>query len=285
MYELLLNMKYQPELVIHRTASGEAPESEKEKFDRELNYETIKHYMQTSKRFEIDERIKKLLMLTDPPKLDNELLKLPFPSIFIDTSFTKEEYKIDSNNLEGLLIVPHKVDEIREGHEIKADMFIVYNVTREDKKIWLNTCVITTKANTKVSHLRTLPQDYKLIKQFLFNFLLFLNQPEVKIKEVERTQKNIERRIRQGKVPLPPKMVISLTGYLNDYINKIEQLERSGFSYSHRFWVRGHFRTLRSPRWKEKVGMRIWIPPFIKGQGQLLNKSYSLHRNEGVVGK
>jgi len=64
-----------------------------------------------------------------------------------------------------------------------------------------------------------------------------------------------------------------------DYVN---ELNSSGsFEYSHKFWVRGHFRSLRSERYKEKRGIRIWIPPFVKGKGILMGKSYRLRgKNE-----
>lgn len=82
----------------------------------------------------------------------------------------------------------------------------------------------------------------------------------------------MERRAKKGKPVIPSSMKIRLYGRLKEYIEKTIAGERFHFNY--RFWVRGHFRQLQSNKFKEKK--RIWILPFIKGQGNLIDKTYEV---------
>ena len=102
-----------------------------------------------------------------------------------------------------------------------------------------------------------------------------LNNPEVETIEILRTEEQNKKWNNRGKLPLPPQIFIKLDGKLKIYL---DQLNSGGcFNYSHRFWVRGHFRTLRNPiRYKNKVGSKIWILPYIKGEGILINKIYEV---------
>lgn len=53
---------------------------------------------------------------------------------------------------------------------------------------------------------------------------------------------------------------------------------RGSRGYSHKFWVRGHFRWLRAERYGENIGKKLWIAPFIKGKGVMLHKEYDLNK-------
>lgn len=225
-----------------------------------------------AKYFEIDEELVKLLMLTKLPELDDDNLELPFPVIFIEVKFNKNEYVLDSDNLEGMLILPTEIEKELPNGKIEAKGFSVYTMTDMIEKIWLNQCTIITKSNYEIHHDRILPNDFKTIKTFLMNFLVFLNDPNVEIVEVTRNKKNMERRIKHGKIPLPTSNIVKVKGQLKIYLDKLNS--GGHFSYAYQFWVRGHFRTLRSDKWKNMRGVRIWIPPFIKGQGMLVDKKY-----------
>ena len=115
----------------------------------------------------------------------------------------------------------------------------------------------------------------KKIQIFICNFLDFLNDPEVELKTIKRSEKNRERRIKNGKMPIPPINFIIVTGKLKIYQDGIS----SGihFDFSCKFWVRGHFRRLiDEERYGESAGKRIWIKPYIKGKGILKDKNYKL---------
>lgn len=107
------------------------------------------------------------------------------------------------------------------------------------------------------------------------NFLDFLNNPEVELLTIDRSDEQNDKRIKGGKPPIPTQKLIKLTGKLKVYINK---LESDGlYKVSHRFWVRGHFRTLRNKtRYGSNSGKKIWILPYIKGSGILIDKNYEV---------
>jgi len=67
-------------------------------------------------------------------------------------------------------------------------------------------------------------------------------------------------------------MPIRITGKLKIYLDDIEN--KGLWHYGYRFWVRGHYRDLIADKWKEKK--RIWIFPFIKGRGMLIEKEYAV---------
>lgn len=114
--------------------------------------------------------------------------------------------------------------------------------------------------------------------KFVLNFLNFLHNPEVEYVELKRSKKNKERRRKEGKIVIPSTNKIKIKGKLKRTINKITEGKDIGH-YSHRFYVRGHFRTYRDDRYKNMKGKRQWIPPFIKGSGVLIDKSYLVNKN------
>jgi hypothetical protein len=84
--------------------------------------------------------------------------------------------------------------------------------------------------------------------------------------------------MRKGKGKKRPTMIVRVRGALKRYLQQV----RTGrhFTYSHRFWVRGHWRHFRHPRFVHMRGQKIWIPPFIKGSGILIDKRYRLVKGE-----
>lgn len=253
------------------------------------------------KFFEIDEDIKKLLLLTKAPK-DNRDLMLPFDYIFIDARLSKQELRnlgirLDSREIFGILIRrgrlvsdlgDGKTKEVgknlrismgqilpkKEGEWVSLHTFNVMNVlTYNPVKEWKNPRIKTTRLKDLTVN------DRRVITDFVVNFINFVNNPEIRIVEFARGEKNTERRIKRGKRPLPSSYRVILKGYLKIYLEQVRQ--GRFFKYSHRFWVRGHFRTLMDRRYGENVGKRIWILPFIKGQGILIDKKYHLKQTEG----
>jgi hypothetical protein len=110
------------------------------------------------------------------------------------------------------------------------------------------------------------------IHNFALNFINLVNNPDVEDIYVRRTRAN-DHRVRQGE-PIPDSHKIVLTGHLKRYVDNI--VSNPNFHYSHRFWVRGHFREFHAPRYKAAWGQRRWILPFIKGSGMLVEKVYQV---------
>lgn len=255
-----------------------------------------------AKVFELDRDITALLKDTNNPI---RLVKLPFPVIFIDTELVfelgggiiklpgflvAEGEKLDNGNIIEVWAV-EKYEKIPKGF---LDMVHVKGVEcweNFDPRIHKVTSLgFWTSGNLNISKDKLEKRKRELFKKepfskilyieeetvltFIMNFLDFLNDPDVELKEMVRTQKSMQKRIKKGKIPLPPSKVVRIKGVLGEYINKLKSGRH--FTYSHKFWVRGHWRTLEGDRWKTKKGMRIWIPPFIKGSGVLIGKRYNV---------
>jgi hypothetical protein len=263
-----------------------------------------------SKIFELDDDIKNLLLLTDAPdEVDDDELMLPFPDMFIECSITEADIKkfcpkAKSYAIFGILIRKGKLltrtplNPITDGIGVGEGLRItVCHEKKHRGEAYRNLTTYNTQTNESdmdfsysYSELdEREPVDTMLdksSKSFVTDFvrclLHFLTNPEVKLLEVHRGKKNKQRRLRQGKRPLPTSFKIRVDGYLKEYINELQS--GGSFSYSHRFWVRGHFRTLKADRYKDNIGTRVWVRPYIKGEGVLINKKYeveSKHRGDG----
>ena len=81
-------------------------------------------------------------------------------------------------------------------------------------------------------------------------------------------------------MPIPTRNIIKLSGVLKLYVDELKK--NPVWHYNFRFFVRGHFRTLRNPRYGDNVGKRIWIPPYIKGKGLLIEKEYLIDKAEEI---
>ena len=273
-------------------------------------YSDLKQNLEKTHVFVVDDDVKKMLLLTKAPK-DNTDLKLPFPSTFIDVEFKKEELaqfgiKIDTDILFGLLVrkgvfmVENPLSELMQvarlpdddiegifkaGENLRVSVGVIINPYQDTKKDWVGIDtvnilnVLNYDANVLQINSEVTERDKKVISDFIVNFINFLYNPEVEQVKVERSEKNVQRRIKNGKMPLPSSYSIKLTGHLRDYVDSIKAGRH--FHYSFQFWVKGFYRILKSDRYKEKKGLRLWIPPFKKGQGILIKKFYSIEKEDG----
>jgi hypothetical protein len=243
----------------------------------------IQKMTENAKIFEVDDDQKRLLLLSDPPKHNDEI-KLPFEQIFIDVSFTREELENygltlpeDTYEIIGIGISEGNLYDYRSEEEV-ADALRFSVLIHDDKGYEFSTFsefytfYNEDKSVPDVAQNVTPKEIKKLVHKFFLSFLNFLNNPEIELVEHCRSAKNRERREKKGLPIIPSTTSIRVTGRLREYIDEIRHGE--GWTYSHRFWVRGHFRTLMSDRYVEKK--RIWILPYIKGKGLLIDKTYKM---------
>lgn len=272
------------------------------------------HGLKECKIFEITDDTKRLLALTKTPR-QNDMYKLPFPVIFIDVGFKNDEMKklgfeIGYGEIVGIMVAEgdlildkeHPV-QTEEGtlidsahfpsskeHEVivgKTLRITILSIT--EGRIWFD--VFNEEYNIfdkykdykfKVARVKYMDrQSRKFIHLFVLNFLNFIHNPEVEFITVERDEKRNAKRLAKGKVPIPERRIIKLTGVLKKYTDELKA--HPLWHYHYRFWVRGHFRTFRHPKWGERVGTRSWIPPFIKGKGVLIEKTYLVEKKDGDV--
>ena len=180
---------------------------------------------------------------------------------------------------------------VKNNKTVGTDLRFTICSYQENDEVWFDTFNknINLQLNIgkfKVNVLENTFTDKKMrdfCHQFFLNFLNFLHNPEVEYLLNTRSETNIERRIKQGKPIIPASAVIKLSGYLKQYVETLTA--HSGFTHNYRFWVRGHFRELRAEKWKQKRGQRIWIPPFLKGNGIIFQKPYELKSENHEVKK
>jgi hypothetical protein len=111
-----------------------------------------------------------------------------------------------------------------------------------------------------------------IITKLAKNFIHLLNSQNYKMIVSETTKEQNDKRIKRGKSPIPTIRHISLDEETKLYYQNIRLSEHRGFS--HKFWVRGHFRNLKSDRYENTK--TLWIKPYIKGQGILIKKEYKV---------
>lgn len=278
-----------------------------------LDHAGLEATLEDAKYFQLDIDIVRLLNLTKiPADLDQKVIKLPFRSLYIDAEFPINT-RTHKGKIAGILINEHEmakgsipfctkhgsvnipnIDIAKLGEEdftlpcgcpstnidtfetkLGRGLYVHYVFLEESNDYrWMRNTMLIVEHKTKDKP-RIAPHLVP-IRDFIYNFVLFLNEPDVQIKEIIRTEKNRERAIKKGKFPMPSTKDITLTGTLLKYVGDLQS--KGAFQYSHKFWVRGHWRTLRDPRYGEKVGTRQWIAPFIKGKGILIDKKYRLEK-------
>lgn len=270
--------------------------------------EAIAETLSKVKVFEIEDNIKKLLALTDAPKInDDEVVRLPFDDIFLDVEFSKselEDYGVTpklANSLKGIAVTKGnfiiKENEYVDSGDWKKPINLKEYESREKvgNGLRITMCSVIEQEGEKEEILFdvfnknvNLNEDYKgreidiienptsdkdlrdFVHKFVLNFLNFLNNPEVEYVEHKRSEGNIRRKIRDGKAVISSSATIRITGKLKEYIDDVES--KGLWHYDHRFWVRGHYRDLKDERYNEKK--RIFIYPYIKGKGLLIENAY-----------
>jgi len=235
--------------------------------------------------FEVDEKTKWILSMTK-----NEISKreLPFKKMVLDI-----DLKLDNKWFKGFFLSDGVAWTFWGDTELDCDVPLIFVLWESDK--------------TKLTKMIVQPKDKKIsdstiqkVQLFLINFLDFLNNPEVRIVQIARSEKNVKRRLKLGKEVLPSSRKILVTGKLKTYYDSVNIDEHRTLNY--RFWVRGHFMRFWNKKKynglyeqlelnklsddyyvdeKIRVGSKIimrWKKPHIKGSGILINKKYEVRK-------
>lgn len=247
----------------------------------------MEQHLDEAKIYRIEDDIKKLLILTKVPN-KNDMLPLPFPTVFLDVAFEREDIlklgiDIGYPQVWGLLLRKGNLYNAKTDKIVGTDLRISLVSKQTNGQMWFDTFNVSPNitdeslknANVSVKKLDSVPKNTKeFIHLFVLAFLNFLYNPEIQVIESSKSEEQNAKRISRGKPPIPISYCIRLTGHLKEYINSLSA--EGVFEYHYRFWVRGFFRTLRAERYRENIGKRIWIPPFIKGKGVLVDKYYEV---------
>ncbi len=250
-------------------------------------FDGVFNILKDAKYFHIPENVGFLLLNTK-----NRITKTKLPHIymFLDTSiviYDRTYYGILLGDITQLKEIASKDKVSTKGIENYDGIMVTTFYDGGEGYGW-NKFNLYEKKSNKYS---------RKLKEYIMNTICFLNSEDIRIIFRERTEKNRERRINNNRIPLPSFNKIEVIGYLAKYLNKLES-ESGGIKFTHRFWVRGHFRhfwdkkydnlyreykkgNLRNISGKQYImdgsrALKLWIYPYIKGQGILIDKKYKL---------
>jgi len=239
-----------------------------------------------AKPFYVDADTTKLLTLTQN-KI--QFKPLPFNNIFIDTEIDLGRIKILGIHLQAVnptgTGTTFKICEDQGEKYTNYSYFYLVKDKQHPKHIYWEHGVIFSTDKLEKTFKEDLEKRVdvqgisfdeamnasKSARIFVMNFLDLLNNPEVEIATRHTDPDRNQKRRQAGKIPLPPRRIITLKGKIKQYIDQMKTGKH--FTYGHQFWVRGHFRTYTSDKYKAMNGKKQWILPFIKGQGILIEKT------------
>lgn len=225
---------------------------------KETEDKLFSNFMVEPKFFVIEKEIINLLQKT---KTTKEYIKLPFEPLFICNTISFKDIEIN-----GIFLRTIQKNEIQAIIRINKTRIIMVPLNDISKRIK----PLKNQQYTKEGEIELIKLSEE-IRLLIRNILLFIVNPEVEYIEHKPLEKQNTKRLSRGKVILYPTTEVRCTGKLKIYLDKIKA--GGHLNYSHRFWVRGHWRTLRNEqRYKERAGKKLWIVPYIKGEGILIDK-------------
>jgi len=232
--------------------------------------------------FHVDENVTKLLSLT---KNKIRFMHLPFNNLFIDC-------KINFGRLciEGIHLIACKPLEstkftvIEDGDYSNFHFFYFITDTQKLEAKYFEYGMIETsdELETKFKEdIKTRCEEEEIdfgeamntsknVKIFIMNFLDLLNNPEVELVERKADEERNIKRASQGKWIIPTRRFVVVKGKIKEYIEQMKTGKH--FSYGHRFWVRGFFRTYEDDKFVNMKGKTKWVMPFLKGCGLIIEK-------------
>lgn len=262
-----------------------------------------------AKILELDDRTKRALLMTSIPKDKGVLasLRLPYPIVFLDCTIDNDDEDLNALNIQEDGGVAQKITGVLISEQQIKDndyMFMVwFPIWRENTFSMEHFKISFTEANDNMQYAEKTKPIQNILKRLVVNTILFSTQPEVEWLERKRDAKNQERRLRQGKRPLPDSMSIRLTGSIKRYFDEYGS-SYDGTGYAHQFDVRGTWRHFNNQDYWKKIyklkkdelasnGYKFdangvitrWIGSFKKGKGLYVNKKYSLEKplEEGEI--
>jgi len=238
---------------------------------------------------EVNDDIKKLLSLTTPPNKNDEV-HFPHKTMFFNVKFEKEEMAqlgidIGYENIIGIMIKEGQMFSSTTNKVVGKDLRITILSLETGKEHGIQFDTFNKNVNITDEELKdrnvtilspddTNPKAREFIHTFVLNCLNFINDPEVEWKIIDADAHQNAKRLKKKKFPIPRRYIVELKGKIVRYINDLH--ESGGWEVGHRFWVRGHWRVLRSERFKDARNKRIWISPHIRGKNILIDKKYKM---------
>ena len=240
-------------------------------------------------------------------KLPNDLnrhqeIRLPKDNIFIEST-VKLDYRKYDCNIFGIHILDSPLTNLTRIKNPNLFERIIETTTFDGKKFtdvkqlfdFIDKC--GNLRAFKVIHVETHPSQYintvqnihilwkpehkvvdrlrgpeKVMRDFIFNYVLFVNNPEVDFIYRETPVKANQKRLAQGRIPKPDYAVIKLKGQLKKVVNQTPSFSSGKKNRAHE--VRGHWRNFYNDKYTNMKGKRRWIYPFVRGEGIAVSRNY-----------
>ena len=140
-----------------------------------------------------------------------------------------------------------------------------------------------TKMNLYEKPINGVTRGITKLMNLTINLINFINSNEtVEYAPIYKSNKQQKKYFQKTGKKLPPLFYLLKVKYPKEYIiGGVKGQPHSGYSYQ--FDVRGFFRYLKSPRYKNKRGQIIWINSFKKGRGVYIPKNYLVDSPKEVV--
>jgi hypothetical protein len=245
--------------------------------------------LEDAKIFNIPDEINELIIETD-----NEIKfrKPPFHSIYINREITLGTLRIF-----GICVIEIGGVRMKDGHIEKGIEIVAMGVDDKDKAEFWNYFQISDSGINKdveKDSLKEISEKTSIIAKYVCNFLDLLNHPNITYEVVKHGLN--ETREKKGKLRINDRVNITVSGRLYRYI--YEEIPKQKREFTHRFWVRGHFKHFKNKARFVQIyklsneaikehGYQMndgiickWVFPFIRGKGELINKRYTLKKNE-----
>lgn len=231
--------------------------------------EDITASMDRAKMFIINDEEIDIISNTDPC----EYGKTPFKDVFLDVSL-----KIGDEEVNGILLQSNPTNV--EKDDLGKDYIRITTFPTSKNIVAINIFGLNMPDNTLYFNDLYQSSVYKLdekknrqIADFVLSFLNFLYTKDIEIIDVREYPLN-ESRIRKGKPKINDIVYVRHSQRYKMITDHIRYLRDNHIKFDHSWWVRGHFRRLQAERYSEKKV--LWIEPFIKGHGILIDKKYKV---------
>jgi len=252
----------------------------------------VGNILENAKIFNLDQELSELIEQTD---IEPHYSKTPFRTMFINQEielikgvriFGIGIYKSNIKNPETNQI-SEGIDIVFTGRDFRDDTeFYQYFQLVKNGLMEVEDYKVGGFSNEDAGEM----QDR--VASFVTNLLELLNHPEIEYELVSHGMN--QNRVKRGKLKINDKVDIIVKGKLYRYI--YETIPRQRGEFTHKFWIRGHFKHFRNrerfcqiynlseDKIRERGYQRSsgiickWVLPYIKGKGRLKEKEYNLRK-------
>ena len=282
---------------------------------QQTNFLTLAKYLETAEYYEVDPQITRHLQETDPLSVDDSEFKLPFNRCFFSavldcelgritgmvvnrTSFyimrdgdgsytlTREnkevctcgKYRYEHGGMNGHGPADDCDYYTWDGKSLAREVegYALYYRWDYEGEMYIKDALICFPQDGFDEDLLNDSVTTQTIKDFLVNLSFYLTVPE---RIYVKKKRNMERRFKEGRVPLPSSTYITCNNKMKIYLHKYEEAISEGSKSIKKHRRRGFWRKYIHPKFKNidtiqladgTLGKYVWVRPTVVGSGMYL---------------